>query len=50
MLPEAPVSTLREVIVRGYRIIYAHIDYERVDILLVHHSAVPLKNFPGESK
>lgn len=49
VVPEANISTFREVIVRGYRVIYAHVDYERVDILGVRHSSIPLTNFPGES-
>lgn len=49
VVPEANISTFREIIIRGYRIIYAHVDYERVDILGVRHSSTPLSNFPGES-
>jgi toxin ParE1/3/4 len=49
VVPEAAMTTFREVIVRGYRVIYAHIDYERVDILGVRVSKMPLSDFPGES-
>jgi len=49
VVPEVNISTFREVIVRGYRVIYAHVDYERVDILGVRPSKVPLSDFPGES-
>lgn len=42
IVPEANVSTFREVMVRGYRIIYAHIDYEHVHILAVRSSRMPL--------
>lgn len=42
IVPEANISTFREVIVRGYRVIYAHIDYEQVNILAVRSSRVPL--------
>jgi len=49
IVPEANVPTFREIIVRGYRVIYAHVDYERVDILGVRSSKIPLSDFPSES-
>ncbi len=42
VVPEVNISTFREVMVRGYRIIYAHVDYEQVDILTVRSSRSPL--------
>ncbi len=50
IVPEANIPTFREVIVRGYRLIYANIDYERVDILGVRHSSIPFSARPGESQ
>lgn len=44
VVPEANILTFREVIVRGYRVIYAHIDYEQVNILAVRSSRVPLSD------
>lgn len=45
IVPEANISTLREVVVRNYRVIYANIDYERVEILAVRSCLIPLKDF-----
>jgi len=42
IVPEANISTFRELVVRGYRVIYAHIDYEQVNILAVRSSRIPL--------
>lgn len=42
VVPESNISTFRELIVRGYRVIYAHIDYEQVNILAIRSSRIPL--------
>ncbi|HET6567894.1 MAG TPA: type II toxin-antitoxin system RelE/ParE family toxin [Rhodothermales bacterium] len=42
IVPEIGDGAVREVIHRGYRIIYVVVDADRVDILTVFHSALPL--------
>lgn len=42
IVPEANISTFREIVVRGYRVIYAHVDYESVNILAIRSSRIPL--------
>lgn len=46
IVPEANISTFRELHVRGYRVIYAHIDYEQVHILAIRSSRIPLAELP----
>ncbi len=50
VVPETNVSTIREVIVRNYRVIYAHIDHESVQILAVRSCKIPLTELPGPSR
>ena len=39
IVPEIKKSTIRELILGNYRIIYKFLNIKRVDILAVHHSA-----------
>lgn len=42
MVPEYHDENVREIIEGRYRIIYELIDFERIDITHVHHTARPL--------
>lgn len=46
VVPEVGDEAMREVLYRGYRIVYLVVDDDRVDVLTVFHSARP---FGGES-
>lgn len=46
IVPETNVSSIREIIINNYRIIYAVPDKEEVNILAVRHSSQPLADFP----
>ncbi len=42
IVPEVNISYIREVIIRNYRVIYSHLDKEKVHILAVRSSRIPL--------
>ena len=44
MVPEFDLQSFRELIWGSYRIVYKIVDYERIDILTVHHSARSIRN------
>ncbi len=44
VVPELRVNSIREIIVKNYRIIYSVIDIENVEILTVRHSSRPLSD------
>lgn len=43
IVPETNISTIRELIIKNYRVIYAVPDIDTVDILAVRHSSKPLE-------
>ena len=42
VVPELEYDKVREIIVGPYRVIYHLVSENRIDILTIHHSAVPL--------
>ncbi len=44
MVPEKKDENIRELLVGNYRIIYEIKEEERIEVLMVHHSARPLTN------
>jgi len=42
VVPELEYEKVREIIVGPYRVVYHILSEERIDIITVHHSAVPL--------
>jgi toxin ParE1/3/4 len=48
VLPEINLKSIREIIVDNYRMIYAVPSSDKVNILAVRHSSIPLGNFPIE--
>jgi toxin ParE1/3/4 len=45
IVPEMRISTIRELIVMKYRIIYQIISFDEISVLTVRHSAKPLSEF-----
>lgn len=42
VVPESNIKSIREIIIKNYRIIYSIPNVETVDILAVRHSSIPL--------
>ena len=48
VLPESNLKSIREIIVENYRVIYSIPSSDKVNILAIRHSSIPLTNFPIE--
>jgi addiction module RelE/StbE family toxin len=45
VVPEVNIPSIRELIIKGYRVIYSVPNSGTVDVLAVRHSSVPLSEF-----
>ncbi len=48
VLPESNLKSVREIIVENYRVIYSVPASDKVNILAIRHSSIPLANFTIE--
>lgn len=46
VVPETSITSIRELIVNNYRVIYSVTNKDEVNILTVRHSSKPLADFP----